>query len=451
MQLNKQTQQIQENKLICPKTGHENSPYLYFKFSEDKNEILQCVHCNIQDQQNDKKIILEQLLQQPIWKIKNFPPLQSKEKQKSIQNTMINFSPEKYNQIKDKIKKQINKYYEDLLAELVMALEISKKDIFQQFDNLFNKSDIYKIYDMDILKKKLKQFQNQESYLDDLFKIQLDLKNKFECEKNIKIATNQEIAYKQIICKMDNLYKELNLKCEQFIQDLQINIDKLDSEQDVNFNFQQRFFNFFKKKQTLKIQDTDQDKENAGPDNDSNQRNSSNLKLKKKLKDEIEIKHNNKIIIFNDKKIAVQKSVYSEPLDKNKKYHFRFKLNLQQQKHQQITFTLLGAEDKDKFWGEQNYIFLTNSVGNCGAVNGESVVKEGSKFSTFMQDDETIFNLIVNYHQNLFELYDDERKGYVKNQIDKNKIQGEELLLGITVCQFHLKKIFISFLDISCF
>ncbi|KRX10746.1 hypothetical protein PPERSA_12367 [Pseudocohnilembus persalinus] len=109
------------------------------------------------------------------------------------------------------------------------------------------------------------------------------------------------------------------------------------------------------------------------------------------------------------------------------------------------------SNDKYKKWDNINYLGISTKNGQQVAKSGQEKKYKKSRtlFSEFMVDDVTVFNVIFNYQQMLFEVYDDENKGFIKSVINQSVIKGD-LLFGMDIHQFHNNKIVITILDVDC-
>ncbi|KRW99970.1 hypothetical protein PPERSA_00137 [Pseudocohnilembus persalinus] len=408
-----QKQNKNSQPMNCQNGEHFQQQYVYFKFSEKIGEILQCMSCNSQDIQNDKKIIIDQILKFPSSKILNFPPLKNQKNCKQIQKIMENFSKEKIKQFKEYVNTQINNYYQKLSQDLNQVLLQSKKDILQQFENILEFTNISEFYDIAPVKEMIEKYQKNDIDLEQLFEQQLKMKKSFEDENKFNIAINQEKIQNEVQNLIQNLKVKLDEKIGIFKERIVINTEAIKKyKQEIQIQFYKSNYQY-NKKQLIKIL-------------------------------------NNSRRIEIDNKFGPQfKYVYSEGLEKNRTYHFKMKINFQESLEYNLGFVLLGLNDKDNGWGGQNYIFINDINRNCGAGNGEREIVEGQRFSDFWEDDVSILNVVFNYQEKLFEVFDDQRKGYVKNVINQNIINGDKLVLGIDFCQLLYSKVDISIVDIQ--
>ncbi|KRW98629.1 hypothetical protein PPERSA_02777 [Pseudocohnilembus persalinus] len=154
-------------------------------------------------------------------------------------------------------------------------------------------------------------------------------------------------------------------------------------------------------------------------------------------------------IQIDNKKLKKFKVVHSEALEKIKTYLFKLKIDFHQQINQYLSFCILGLDDKDSDWQGQNFILFTNEEGKCGTDNCMSEMVAGEKFEDFWKDNETILNVVLNYQEQIFEIYDDQRKGYIKNCINQNAIKSKNVILGIEFYQEYDSKIDMTILDVQ--
>ncbi|KRW99974.1 hypothetical protein PPERSA_00141 [Pseudocohnilembus persalinus] len=423
-----QLQNTNSQPMICKNDEHFEQQYQFFKFSEKIGEILQCMSCNLEDPHNDKKIIIDQILKFPSFKIQNFPPLKNQKNCKQIQKIMQNFNKDKIKQFKEYVNIQINNYYQKINEDITQVLLQSKKDVLQQFEKILEFQDVSEFYDIDPVKEMIKKYQKNDINFKQLFEQQLKMKKSFEDENKFNIAINQEKVQNEVQNLIQILKIELDERMEIFKKRIVINTG-------ANKEIKQE------------IQDVQQEIPLQNPENQQSiQFFRSSHQNNKKL--QIQIKNNSRRIEIDDKTIKQFKLVNSELLNKNRRYHFKMKINFHQQaKQQQLAFFLLGSNDKDNGWAGQNYIVINRFDGDCFAVYGEKKIVEGQKFSDFWEDDVSILNVVFNCQEKIFEVFDDQRKGYVKNVININKINGDKIVLGVHFCQQYKSKIELSMVD----
>ncbi|KRW98619.1 hypothetical protein PPERSA_02767 [Pseudocohnilembus persalinus] len=416
----------------CKKNEHLEQQFVFFKFSEKIEEILQCMSCSLEDPQVDKKMIIDQILKFPAQKIQNFPPQKDQKNCKEIKQVIENFSKEKIQQFKEYVVNQINSYYKKINQEINQVLLQQKKNIIQQFENIMQFTDVSEFYDIKPVKEMIQKYQENEIDLEKLFDQQLKMKKSLEDEKKFEITMNQLNIQNEIKNQIENMKQQLDRKLEIFQEEVVIDtnlinqyqeqVQHVEQDQKQQMNESQKYLKFYK----------------------------SNYNSH--LKDEIQIKYNGRRIDIDNQTFLESKQIYSEDLEKNKTYHLQMKINFHQKNKQLLAFVLLGQND-NKDIGYQNYniIILSNNQGKCFADEGEKEIIMGLKFADFWKDNETILNLKFNYQEKLLEIYDDKRKGYVKNVIDQNKINGEKIILGVRVIQNYNEKIDLNIVDFQCY
>ncbi|KRW98628.1 hypothetical protein PPERSA_02776 [Pseudocohnilembus persalinus] len=420
-------QNLNQQPMNCKKNEHLDQQFVFFKFSEKIGEILQCLSCSLEDPQGDKKMIIDQILKFPTQKIQNFPPQKDRKNCKEVKNVLENFSKEKIQKFKEQVINNINIYYEKIDEQINQVLTQSKKNVIQQFENIMKFTDVSEFYDIKPVKEMIQKYQKNEIDLEKLFEQQLKMKKSFEDEKKFNITMNQHNIQNEINNQLENMKQQLDKKLGIFQEEIVINTNLINQyqqqiqhvEQDEQQNNEiQKYFQFYK----------------------------SNLNSD--LKEEIQIKNNGRTIEVDNKTIQYLKQIYSQDLKKNKTYHLKMKINFHKQNKQLLSFYLLGSnDDKDISYWNYNRIVLTNRQDNCYAQGGVNEIKNGQKFADFWKDDETILNLKFNYQEKLFEIFDDQIKGFLKNVIDYDKIKGEKIILGICFFQNYPVKIDLSIVD----
>ncbi|KRX03266.1 hypothetical protein PPERSA_03381 [Pseudocohnilembus persalinus] len=411
MQKTQPQDQDKQEHLNCKKISHSGQKLIFFKFSENSDQILQCLKCNLDDDKEYNKISIDQILNYPVSKIKNFPPFKDKKDLKEIQNIMENFSKEKIQKFNKELKTEIEDFYNKLEKNINNFLFKSKQEVFQYLEKIQEITDISDFYDIQPVKEMIKQYQNKEINFDQLFQKQLEIKKNFEDEKKFEKTMNQEKNQKEIKNLIENLKQQLDQQLDIFKNNVNQNTEEIK-----NFSKNQNNIKFYK----------------------SNFSGNS--------KEEIEIQNNGRKIQLS-KTVLDPKIVHTNNLDKNKTYHFKIKINFHQQNYQYLGFFMIGSNDADKHLGNQNFVCLNNVDENC-AGGGESKIFEGQNFTDFWKNDETILNVVLNYQEKLLEIYDDDKQAYVKNTIDQKNVNGDHIMLGILACQFHEEKIDLSVTDI---
>ncbi|KRX06442.1 hypothetical protein PPERSA_05055 [Pseudocohnilembus persalinus] len=449
------------------KEDHDDSTIQYFQFSNNKQEILQCLYCVEEDKSKKNKIILDQLLSDPIWKIRNIPYLNDKEKEQQVRKQLENNTPEKVAAFKKDILQQVEKVFHNSEEKLLQALNKQKKNIIQQFEILLEKVNIHQLYDIEPLKQAINNLSEEEITLDDLFYLQLEMKEQFESQQYADLVITQE---KNCL----NLQKQVN----QLQQQLKKRIQELDEnmEEDVNLFFnnnnkpntkntnknqqqqqqeqqkqRQKYQQKYKQQQIVSsLQKTDNknsiqfyksdyftDYFNLDEITISNQNNNSN-------------NNNQTSITFDKKTTGYGKQVYSQVLDKNKTHHLKFKIDYHGTKNQQVLFSLLDQKNKDEQYYNQNFIFISCLYGNYGAWHEEKEEKKGKKISEFMRDNETVFNIVINHSKKQFEFYDNEKQLQISNTINQNLIQGD-MVFGIQIVQYQQYQLDLHFIEYLCY
>ncbi|KRX06655.1 hypothetical protein PPERSA_13134 [Pseudocohnilembus persalinus] len=230
--------------MICKNDEHDDQQYIVFKFSENINKILQCLSCCIEDNKNNNKIGIDQLMKFPVTKINNFPPMKDPNKSKEFRKALEICSQEKLKQFRENIMSLIEGHYQKVNQDLNNFLLQSKKAVIQQFENFLVFPDISGFYDIEPLKKALDQFQNKIINLQGLFDIQLKMKKEYECEKKSQIVLNMVKKQNDIENQIKNLRKNLDDRAQIFkkqtfmiyddeekcIVKSNINQDKIDGE-----------------------------------------------------------------------------------------------------------------------------------------------------------------------------------------------------------------------------
>ncbi|KRX04085.1 hypothetical protein PPERSA_08300 [Pseudocohnilembus persalinus] len=410
-----------QDTMSCKKNDHDQSEFAYFKFSQKKDEILQCINCNVEDLQIDKKIVIEKFLKLPVWKINNFPPLKDQKKDKKIRKIIEESLQENQQKFKQYILQQIESQYNQINNDFIEALKKSKKKVIQEFEQLFEKfQDFSGLYDVEPLKKMLQKFKNNEVNLDQLFEKQLQMKNEFEKEEKIEILEKQKQLQEQVENKLKKLEQQIKEKSEIFQRELS------SLYENDNNNLQQQL-----QQQDLVVFQKS--------DHEGNPKDCINIFYKRGIKN----------IQFDDK-IKVWKTIISQNLRKDKTYFMRFKINFHGQRKQYLAFHLLNQKTKLDNWGYAQSIYLIDTKGNCGAYGGKQNFVSGERFSDFWEDDVTVLNVVISYTQQQFLIYDDQKRGVISNYIDVNKIkQEDDLMFGINCYQYQKNKIDLMFLEIK--
>ncbi|KRX03819.1 hypothetical protein PPERSA_04614 [Pseudocohnilembus persalinus] len=249
----KQEEQIYIEDLKCIKKGHEESEFIYFNInSKNYQDLLQCEICNIENsQKDDLKISLKQLINNPIWNIQNFPPI-NKSEQENAQQNLQKFSKEYVTEFKEKINSQIRNYFQSLKTQINHSLEQQKKNCILKFQDLFDFMDVTSVYDFQPLKNDIQLFKTKKISLQEFFKNQQEIFNKSLCKNNLKKLINFEEDIKKQLQKMQTHYNnklqdfksnELNLELKdqykdtksKSVQGSQNTLNKQNNNQQTNF------------------------------------------------------------------------------------------------------------------------------------------------------------------------------------------------------------------------
>ncbi|KRW98618.1 hypothetical protein PPERSA_02766 [Pseudocohnilembus persalinus] len=426
-------QQIPNSQpMNCKKNEHLEQQFIFFKFSEKIEEILQCMSCSLEDPQVEKKMIIDQILKFPFQKIQNFPPLKDQKNCKEIKKVIEIFNKEKIQQFKEQVVNHINSYYEEISEEINQVLLLQKKNVIQQFENIMQFTDVSEFYDIMPVKEMIQKYQENEIDLEKLFEQQLKMKKSFEDEKKFNITMNQQNIQNEIKNQIENMKQQLDRKLEIFQEEIVIDTNLINQyQQQVQYFEQDEQQQMSESQKCLHFYKSN---------------------YKSNLKEEIQIKNNGRRIEIDNKTIKQSKQIYSEDLEKKKTYHLKMKINFHQKNKQVLGFSVQGSnDDKDIDFSDYNRIILSNNDGNCFARGGKKEIIMGLKFADFWKDNETILNLKFNYQKKLLEIFDEQRKGYVKSIIDKNKINGEKIILGVRVIQNYNERIDLNIVDFQCY
>ncbi|KRX03816.1 hypothetical protein PPERSA_04611 [Pseudocohnilembus persalinus] len=406
-------QKQNQSQIHCQKKEHDNCPLAYFQFSDDKNKIFKCMLCILDDPDKENIILIDQLITNPVWQVKNYPPLKNKKLQQQMkENLKIQDSDqdkEWINKLKANINEQIVFQYKKIGDQLFKSLKILEKQTLQQFEKMFSGINITSFFNFNTFKKQIQEYQTNQINLDQLFQNQLKMQKQLE-EFEFKYKSfkyDQQKIQNYLENEIQNLKQQLEKKLVAFQLDLEIDSDLIQKLSQNNLILTKSDFPY---KDEIKIEN----KEN-----------------------------NTQILKFDCQSIGRPKQVYSQPLDKNKTYHLKIKFNLFNQKQQFLSFNLLGSENKDIQWYGQNYIGMAHY---SGARNTIKQFKKGQNFYDFFENDQTVFNIIFNFNQKLLKIYDDENRGEIQAVIDQKQIQGD-LLLGFDIYQLIEEKATLCILD----
>ncbi|KRX04797.1 hypothetical protein PPERSA_06431 [Pseudocohnilembus persalinus] len=399
--------------VTCKKVGHENSPFVYFKFSEEKDKIIQCIYCMLKDKQefNMKNIIKDIQTKKP-WEIQNFPPHQDQNMQKKLQEAIKNAQDESFDDFKQKITQQIKNYYDIKEQESVNLLKQQKKQVLLEFEQIFQIIKPLNTYSLDKLKESLNQFFQEKIDINKLYEVQLELKKQFQYQVNINDILQNNEFQKKTQQQLKSFQQQLDEQIESFQKQIKIEIKQ---SHKINLIFNKSDIDLAVKREI-----------NLSTDEDKNQ-----------------------IIKYGDKTIETFKQVYSNNLDKNKTYNIKLKIKINREIRQHLRFALLDFKNRNQDYQKENAIILFHPEGYCKAINGLSADFQGLKFSQFFEDNQTVFNIIINFSKKQFEIFDSEKKCYIKNEIDQAKVPGQ-LIFGVYICQTYKQRAKLSILDATC-
>ncbi|KRW98119.1 hypothetical protein PPERSA_08282 [Pseudocohnilembus persalinus] len=255
-----QQQNTNSQPMKCKNEEHFEQQFVFFKFSEKIGEILQCMSCNSEDPQVNKKIIIDQIFKLPSSKIQNFPPLKNQKNSKQIQKIMENFTKEKIKQYIEYVNNQIDSYYQKINQDITQVLLQSKKDVLQQFEDILEFTNVSEFYDIAPVKEMIEKYQKNDIDLKQMFEQQLKMKKNFEDEKKFNIAINQEKIQNEVQNLIQNLKVQLDEKMGIFKERIVINTETI-------------------KKYKQEIQDVQQEipQQNPGNQQDRNQQIEKNM------------------------------------------------------------------------------------------------------------------------------------------------------------------------------
>ncbi|KRX04802.1 hypothetical protein PPERSA_06436 [Pseudocohnilembus persalinus] len=214
--------QSMQKLILCKNEGHENSPIIFFKFSRHKNQILQCPHCLLEAKVNQNKlIILQQMMNKNSWEIKNYPPLKDQKLQTKMQNALKNTQDEILQKFKIDLNDKIVNYFDFQQKEMIRILTEQKYFVLQEFWQIFDTIQSSNTFNIEQLKQQLNELQQNDIDIDKLYQIQLDLKQKFKDKKSIdqilEIQEIQNLALEQFKSVQEQLKFKLNFLKEQII------------------------------------------------------------------------------------------------------------------------------------------------------------------------------------------------------------------------------------------
>ncbi|KRX03821.1 hypothetical protein PPERSA_04616 [Pseudocohnilembus persalinus] len=439
-QLNTQTESNNQ-ELKCLQQTHEELPIQCFKFTDKIELMLQCIQCMLEDPDSNGKVMLKQLLEYPIYKIKNYPPFLEKDLQKKIQNNFQEFTPEKLKEFKQQTQDQITDFFEETKEKYNESLNLKKKEIFLQLDEVFQLMNIFELYDVEPIKNALNLFKSKEYQEEDLFLIQKDLKEKFQ-------KSNLNLDLQEFMNKTNTRLQDMKKQINQHLESFNKNLDTVQTYSYENYGINNKFFK-------------------------------SNFNTYQSQNDII-IENYSRTIKFQDNILNQYKQVYSQPLEKNKTYTYKIQVKLFGSQQQRLYFSILRSQDKDnqeymqQKFGQSgnNYIQFENS--SCIQLQQNSqqlqTQNQNANSSLFVQQQNNslfeqqqqqnhilpngpryaIINIIFNYNQQLFQLHYDNK--VVKKKKFGNDINGDNLFFGINLLQDTKDQATeINIIDYTCF
>ncbi|KRX00450.1 hypothetical protein PPERSA_03183 [Pseudocohnilembus persalinus] len=393
--------------LKCQKQEHDEQTIQYFKFSSNIDDILQCIYCGQEDFEPNTKIVLDQLFSQPVWKIRNFPPLDDQEKSKKIRKIIELKQGENFKEFQQEILQKIEEIYYNIEEEFIKSLNFQKKQTIQTYQKFFQQMDFNNTFDIQPLKDMIYQYSKNEITLQKLFQQQLKIKEDFVSPQKQNIILHHKNVKQNIQKQLEQLENDL----KNFIQSFDNTLGETLQQFENSIN--QTELKFYK----------------------SNY-NSPNFSLNEIRIQNQNNNNNQNTIHFDKKAIKYNKQVYSQVLDKFKTHYIKMKINLNGNNKQYIRFAILDSQNKENDYIDQNSILITDDFGTCGSYNGISFDEQGQTFASFMQDDKTIFNIVINYGKKLFQIYDNDKLCYINHVINQDLIK-QDMLLGIRFYQYY--------------
>ncbi|KRX00451.1 hypothetical protein PPERSA_03184 [Pseudocohnilembus persalinus] len=223
-------------------------------------------------------------------------------------------------------------------------------------------------YEIEPLKEMIYSYQKKETTIEELFQLQLKIKNDLlQPQKQSNILQQQNIA-QNIEKQLQKLEKEL----KNLIQTFENTVS--DTLKQVENSIIQTELKFYKSEAYSKYFSLDE----ITIQNQNNNNNQNTIHI-------------------DNKTSKLVKQVYSQVLDKFKTHHIKMKINLNGNNKQNLRFAILDQQYKHICYNDQNSITITDDFGSCQSQKGIRFEKKGQNFSTFMQDDQTIFNIPRNF------------------------------------------------------
>ncbi|KRW99057.1 hypothetical protein PPERSA_11658 [Pseudocohnilembus persalinus] len=359
--------------------------------------------------------------------------IQNKKKQDKVisQHQLVQQKIRDKLQIQDqKLVDQINIYKQELEQRVKKISNLNKQLKMQNeiVENL-NTKLLQKDEDKNNLKKEIEQ-----EYLKLSNSLKIQKKDKEIEAKNIQIKDLEAKLekYKIQILKQSTQLNNLQKEIQNFYLQKQQNDNKISEKANEQEDPQTQIL-----KNIMKLLQTAQKTASITPDTLKNhvfyfEKSKNHYKSQ-----QIKISKDSKSLKFPKKKSQKTKEnniyqVYSHLLNKEKSYHIQVKINLYGKKKQDVSFALVEDQFKDQNFSfySQNSIFISNFNGHYGASYNYKGTFLGPQFSEFMQDDVTIFNIVFNFSQKLFYVFDGDNKTVVSYNVDDTKIQNLRFGMG---------------------
>ncbi|KRX00280.1 hypothetical protein PPERSA_10779 [Pseudocohnilembus persalinus] len=257
------------------------------------------------------------------------------------------------------------------------------------------------------------------------------MSKKFEAQENIDKFLGKEEQLVKLNKQVENLEKQLQKKVKVFEEQIYIQDDDIIQVNQYNDGIQNQDQY---QKQQIQFYKSMWNKEH-------------------KVQEDIKIiqndqKNGHMIIKFDRERQGLEQQVYSQILNKKATYHLKMKLNLFGENRQNVVFFLLDYKNRNIEWGGQNQIMISSYQGYTNAGNVIEKAANGQNFSEFMQDNETVYNIVFDYSRKLFQVYDDDKKCQINTVLDTEKIKGG-MVFGMDFYQYYQKKAVYEILEIN--
>ncbi|KRX02779.1 hypothetical protein PPERSA_02269 [Pseudocohnilembus persalinus] len=371
---------------LCQKKDHSLFQ-LYFNCNLNKQELLQCPRCILEDQENiSQKILIQDICDenQKLSKINNWPPFED-QKLRNFANQIFQFienNQDKDNFLNPMFQIQIDNFFdqqEKIIVEKLHQCKLKTKIQFETFIQQLQERDD-KIQDKQEFK--LKQFvQNFQ-----MAKIRQQLKNYFEDKIDLDQFYN---FYQQQHKNLFNIQQEVIKQQLKQQQKIQQELDRL--RQELSDSFQKFLLFDFEPSKLIDLQFYKSTYQN--------------------IQETFQISKNSKKIKFlNQVNNQCPKQIYSEILDPNRTYIIKLRINtFEKINNQYLIFGINNQEFKDQQMANKNFITAFHQNNN---ISGSSIIKKTgnsyNKFCDFFTDNKTVLNIVFNVNKLLFEIFDDE-------------------------------------------